>query len=95
MTFEHMLCIAVLVWSVTRAGHMRPCAPLLDKAAVAFLGGAAAAYLSELHMYGSPHLASQLMLAGVALWVLPPSLRCWLRGVRVPRVVRMMIGGDK
>lgn len=95
MTLEHMLCIVVLVWSVIRAGHMRPCAPLLDKTAIAVLGGAAAAYLAELHMYGAPHLAPKLMLVGVALWVLPPSLRCWLRDVRVPRLVRVMIGGDK
>lgn len=92
MTFEHALCIVVLVWSIHRAGAMRPCAPLLDKIAIAILGGSAAQYLAELHMYGAPQTAVQLILFGVILWVLPPTLRHWLRDVRVPKLIRVIIG---
>jgi hypothetical protein len=92
MTLEEALCIVVLVWAVLRAGYMRPCSPLLDKIAISVLGGSAAAYFVELHAYGSPDIAPKLFLAGVVLWVLPPTLRHWLRDSRVLRVVRFVIG---
>lgn len=95
MTVEHVLCAVLIVWSVVRAGHMRPSAPMLDRVALATLGGAAVAYLIELHAYGAPRLAGQLVLAGIALWVVPPSLRCALRNTHVPRLVRVLIGEDK
>ncbi|MFN7341491.1 MAG: hypothetical protein ACK5VI_10480 [Opitutia bacterium] len=95
MTVEHVRCVVMIAWSVVRAGHMRPSAPMLDRVALSTLGGAAVAYLIELHIYGAPRIASQLVLAGVALWVVPPSLRCWLRNTHLPHLVRVLIGGDK
>jgi hypothetical protein len=82
ITAQYVLCFALLWWSVVRSGRMGPRTPLIDKCALAALGGAAAAYIVELHQYGSPHIGAPLLLLGAALWVLPPTVRCWLCSIK-------------
>lgn len=79
---QYALCAALLLWSVFRSGHMGPRTPLIDRCALAALGGAAAAYLVELHQYGSPHIGAPLLLLGATLWALPPTVRCWLCSIK-------------
>ena len=89
---EQLFCILIVTWCVQRAGYMHPTAPLIDKIALSWLGGAVVAYLAEVRVHGAAHESTLLLLIGVALWVIPPSLRCWLGDKQVPRIVGAVIG---
>lgn len=92
---EQIACYVLIGWAVLRVQHMLPCAPLVDKIGLAALGAAPAWYLAELYTLGQPHYAGKVMLIAVALWVLPPSLRCWFTKIDVPAPIRLLIGMRK
>lgn len=86
---EIFLITCLCAWSVVRAGYMHPGAPMLDKLALAVMGGASFLWLVELVMYQQAVSAQIYLLAGVALWVVPPSARCALRNlIRSPWLAR-------
>lgn len=92
---EQLACYVLIGWAVLRVQHMLPCAPLVDKIGIAALGAAPAWYLAELYTLGAPHDAPRVMLVAVAVWALPPSLRCWFAKLDVPVPLRALIGMRK
>lgn len=92
---EQLACLAIVGWALYRVQHMLPSAPLVDKLGVSMLGGAAVWYLAEVYAFGAPVDAPKVMLIAVALWVLPPSLRCWFAKVDVPVPLRILLGMRK
>ena len=92
---EQIACYVMIAWSVYRVQHMLPNAAMIDKIGVSTLGGAAVWYLAELYTFGAVHDAPRVMLFAVTVWVLPPSLRCWLEKVNVPVPFRILLGMRK
>jgi hypothetical protein len=91
MMTEQLVCYLLIAWAMARARHMLPDSPLVDKLGISILGGAAVLWLAETYIYGATHVAGKVMLIGVALWVLPPSLRCWFAKVHVPVPIRLLL----